>query len=171
MIILLIVLMVVLLIFSTPLFVEFSYAESFKIIVKYGFFKCYENKNSEKKNGGKVSEKNTDFQLKNISNILEKSKKTLILLGKHIRFKEIFIDYRFGFSDAAVTGMYSGGAYAVIYAFIGYIDSKYPIKNKKVVITPDFDNECQDFKFSFKIKMSLIRFVTLGTKAISIWIK
>lgn len=60
---------------------------------------------------------------------------------KSVKIKLLDVGLRFGFEDAAVTGVFTGVFNAVIYNLLGFVHRHITIKSLKTNIVPDFNNK------------------------------
>ena len=173
--IILISLLLLIFLLFTSVHIDLSYEKKYVLTVKYGLITVYKNQEKGYNDKGKVE--NTDkveLELKKIKSVITKAKRILQELRstakKHFVIKSITIKYSFGFDDAAITGMFSGVAYSVIYSLMGYVDSNFNLKNKEVLISPDFDNNCQKFEFGCQCKIKLYYLLKSGINILKIWL-
>ena len=159
----------------TSVHIDLFYEKNYVLTVKYGLITVYKNQDKGYNNKGKAEDTDkVELELKKIKSVISKAKQILQELNstakKHFVIKSIAIIYSFGFDDAAITGMFSGVAYAVIYSLMGYVDSNFNLKNKDIQISPDFDNNCQEFEFRCQCKIKLYYLLKSGIKILKIWL-
>ena len=105
---------------------------------------------------------NFEFLKEILRQVVEKTKKYAII-------KNIEAKYKFGLGDAAVTGIYSGVAYGVVNGFAAYIRNYYKIKNQKLEVIPDFDNNVQDFSAKIEVVIRAAFFVPVFLRLMKIF--
>ncbi len=123
------------------------------IELKYMFFKLrlypssktkenVENGEAEKQKKKKQHSKNQFEILKSLfSDVIKTAKWLLHYIFCHaITIEELNIGATIGAPDPADTGMICGGAYAVIFQILGFMNQNMKLKKYEVDITPDFDN-------------------------------
>ncbi len=178
---LIIFLIIILFLVLSSVEINFVYNNNFCITVKLFRITVYSSKNKRKKaQKDKQAKENRadrkfENELNNIKEIFGKLKSILKELNKllngHLKIKNLDIKYTYGFDDAALTGIFSGLAYGIINSLVAYIDHNFYVKNKKVEILPDFDNEIQSLSLIFTAKIRLFHLLTFGIKAARLWLK
>lgn len=93
--------------------------------------------------------------------IVEKTKKYAII-------KNIEVKYRFGLSDAAITGVYSGVVYSVVNGFAAFLRNYFRIKNQRLEVIPDFDNTVQEFEAKIELVVRVVFFIPTIRKIIKL---
>lgn len=82
---------------------------------------------------------------------------------KNLVIEKLFFSYKFGLGDAALTGVFSGGVYALVHSTAAYIYNKYKVKKQKIDILPDFDNIKNELIIYLNIKVRVINLLKLGS--------
>ncbi len=164
-----------------PLKVVFKYkGESILRVYAYGF-KVYD---SEKKRERKSKKQQQNVQQeeqkpKDESTFLEKLKKNFDILKQIIKLivekakkyaiiENIEVKYRFGLSDAAITGIYSGVVYGVVNGFAAYLRNYFKIENQKLDIVPDFDNNVQEFEAKIVLVIRVMFFIPVFNRLLKL---
>lgn len=111
-----------------------------------------------------ILKENIEFLKEILFQIIEKTKKYAII-------KNIEAKYKFGLGDAALTGIYSGVAYAVINGFAAYIRNYYKIRNQKLEVIPDFDNKVQEFETKIEVVIRAMFFIPVFVRLMKIFNK
>ncbi len=145
-----------------PVSVYINFDKRLEFNIKILGFKLY--KHSDTQNSGKTSyatksKKTFAEKLDTVSTYLKVIKELLTIFNNYSKKALIITKYDFYFScglgDAAKTGLFFGGVYAVLNSFHTYLFSNYKIKRKKVLVNPDFENERLDLAFLLSFKISL----------------
>ncbi|MBQ2896847.1 MAG: DUF2953 domain-containing protein [Clostridia bacterium] len=172
-----IIILAVLFVVFFPLRVVFEYTDKAKFKVYAYGIKIYDSQKprteeqkkplpqSEESNSGndlvERLKKNFGFLKEILKLIVEKAKKYAII-------KNIEVRYRFGLSDAAVTGIYSGVVYGVVNGFAAFLRNYFRIKNQKIDVIPDFDNKVQEFEAKIELIVRVVFFVPVMHKVIKL---
>lgn len=102
--------------------------------------------------------KNIIEKLDGICKTLEKSRLAYVMsrrsLKKRITFENIYLALTFGLDDAARTGIATGSAWGVAYNLFALLCRVSNVKNHKINITPDFENETYDLVFEGILTLS-----------------
>ncbi len=108
-------------------------------------------KKKEKKNEEPAGEERnlTDFMFL-IDEYLQKAKKVTKGFTKKLKITKVSIDIRYSMGDAAKTGITNGIMHAGVYALLGRIDGAFHVKEKHIVINPDFGAEKSYFEGRFE---------------------
>ena len=174
---LIVILLVLACLLALPLYVDIRYDNNAEVTVKVAFFTVY------KYGGGKKTEENQtekveatpDKRASQLKEYFSLFKELLFeifrLLKKHIVILNFNISYTFGFSDAAVTGIFSGVAHAVINAFMAGIDHAFKVKDINIGITPDFNNPKHDINVSLKVRIHIIHIFIILFNLVKISLK
>lgn len=97
--------------------------------------------------------------LKQIKIYFELLMQALEILKVYIQEKTVLNTFRFFFSfglgDAALTGIYSGAAYAAVNCFYAYLLNNFRVKKHEIKVTPDFEKKYFFVLFELKLKISL----------------
>jgi hypothetical protein len=132
------------------------------------------NKNNSKKNIETSSENgNTEEKAKkDLKNTLTGVTKIIDVVysssKKHLVIDNLYVSYKFGLGDAALTGIYSGAVYAIFHSFGGYLYSNFKVKQQKIDITPDFDNIKNELKINLYFKIRIINLCTTLIKLVKV---
>ncbi len=139
-----------------------SYNEKTSISVKtlgITVYSSQKHKKRKKKNEAKNSKDKLPF-LKDNTNELKKILKSVYRLSKReITIDELSLYYKFGLGDAALTGIFSGGVYALFHGFGAFVYSNFKVKKQKIDILPDFDNNINDLKVYIVFKLRIINLI------------
>ncbi len=81
-----------------------------------------------------------------------KRKKIYLYAKRHLSVELVDFNVRFGFKDAATTGMSNGAIWGICCSLLSLIDSLFGIKKINLQINPDFCNKV----FEFYLKTILI---------------
>lgn len=92
-------------------------------------------------------------------------------IKKYVVILSVNIDYTFGFSDAAFTGIFSGAAHAVINAFMAGVDHAFKVKNIDININPDFNRQVHDISVRFKIRILAVHILIILFNLVKISLK
>jgi hypothetical protein len=159
---LIIILGLLILLSFLPVYVEVRYDKNALLAVKLLTFNVYKTgksgkvKNEEKSpdtNVAAAPEKRASALKGNLSFVKDILFELFGLVKEHIVVLNVSISYTFGFSDAAVTGIFSGVAHAVINAFMAIIDHTFKVKDININITPDFNKPGHNLDLYLKIRI------------------
>lgn len=168
----LLLLVIILLLLNITIKIE-SNNLKFRVVIKFLSIVIFDTTKKDNKSiqNNSKEDKNDDnfkFSISKVKDILSFIKNNVP--GK-IKISNYNINYRFGFNDAAQTGIYSGVVYAGVYSLDAYLSSNYKIKKKSIEITPDFDNKVNEFILNLLLKIKLIDLVILLIKGLTTVIK
>ncbi len=149
-----------------PLKCIISYNEKTNITVKTLGIIIYSSKKRKSQPKVKVKKKNDKVSfIKDNTDELKKILKSVYRLSKReITVDELNIYYKFGLGDAAMTGIYSGGVYALLHGFGAFVYSNFKVKKQQIDILPDFDNNINDFKTMIVFKLRVINIIKFALK-------
>ena len=123
-----------------------------------------ENKNEDKKEKKKPSLEKIKEGINTARDIVKRLPYRVVVKDFHIRLTIVG-------EDAAQTAIEYGGACAVVFGFIGYIQNFCFMKDPDVLITPGFDEKEEQFEFSCiiytrlgNIILALLRFLVYSIK-------
>ena len=157
--------MVVALVLFIPIKCIISYDKERKLAVVriFGITVYSSEKSKRKKKKQNVSEKKDDektFRLReNISDIYDALKIIYRSARNELTIKKLYLSYKFGRGDAAMTGIYAGTVYAVFHGLGTFIYNRFNVKQQKIDILPDFDNNIDELELSIIIKLRVINIV------------
>ena len=163
-----------------PVSADVGYSDRFKITVKYGGIKVFQNKKPEnvisvpavkqeqkpaktKKKPEKENfisrifkEKGKIEGIKFCFSLIKIAFSRIIWVVKRIKFKRVFLGVSVASDDAANTAVSYGALCAVVYPLINFIDQNSGFGVKKVNIYTDFDKLSPEIEFSVLAKTRLI---------------
>ncbi len=172
-IIFLIILFLILIFLLLPVKLNLSYSNEFKCEIFLGFIKIYsyeKKKDVLSKNENNQQQTSDDYvdKLKNnIDEVKDLFFNVFETFKKHLIFNKIWVEYEYGFKDAALTGVYYGVASTVINVLLSYLTNTFKVKKVENNINPKFNTEVQKFKFEFVVKFRLMFLSGIGVRLIT----
>lgn len=113
----------------------------------------------EKKKTKKENKKNFFQTVWLVKILVEPIPKILKFLNKGLKIKKIFLDAKIAEKDAKKTALAYVNFSKIIYVFLGFVSSYCKIKEKKIIIKPDFLIEESKFDFVLRLNVSFARIV------------
>lgn len=172
--VLIIILILAALIIFTPVEAGILYDKKFKFCVSIAGINIFSsekdkkvNKLNEAEKTEKKAEENDKFKI-TIGKVLELLRFIRRYVFKKITVKLFHLSYKFGFDDAAATGVYAGTVYSLVYSIDSYIMNNFKVKDRQISITPDFDNKQNDISVSLSLKISVFCLIVVFLKGIKI---
>lgn len=143
-----------------------NYNKKTSITVKtLGIIIYSSKKRKSPQNVNTVNKKDKLPFIKENTDELKKILKSVYSLSKkEITIDELKVYYKFGLGDAAMTGIYSGGVYAILHGFGSFVYSNFKVKKQQIDILPDFDNNINDFKINIVFKLRIINIIKFAVK-------
>ena len=144
-----------------PVSVYINFDKKLEFNIRILHFKIFKHpdENNNKAASKPKNSKSFNQTLNTISSFLKITKEFLNIFSEYSKKAFVIQKYDFYFScglgDAALTGIFFGGVYAVLNSFHSYLFNNYKVKNKKVLINPDFENERLDLAFLLSFRISL----------------
>lgn len=93
-------------------------------------------------------------------NVIDKFKTIL----KHLRINPFFVKIDVGSEDAALTAIEYGAVCSVVYPFAGLLSSETKLKDPRIIINADYDNNIANIEFKIGFKIRLIFLIFAATK-------
>lgn len=139
-------------------------------ILKFNIFSSEKEKSEEKskrkieikkkKKKTKKEDKKNFFQSVWLIKILiEPIPKILKFLNRGLKIKRFYLNAKISQEDAKKTALAYAKFSEIIYIFFGFVSSYCKIKEKEIIIKPDFLNEKSSFNFVLKMNVSFARFI------------
>ncbi len=151
---------------------RFSHIEnenSSKIILKIWFIKFkipVKKDNKELKDLKKQKKKRTDASFKYYYKLLKylknDLKKTILFLkDRMVKIQDLDINIKFGFSDAAATGIAVGVVNGAVYGTLGFLHHNFNLKKFNVEIEPYFEREIFEACVEGSIRIKTIHILSI----------
>ena len=140
-----------------------SYGENAFITVKAAGIVIYSSQNPKKKKIKADKEEKSGDKLKSLKNnsgeIIKILKSIYSSSKKELTVEAFNLYYKFGLGDAALTGIFAGGVYAVFHGLGAFIYSNFKVKKQSIDIIPDFDNNINELKVFIALKLRIINLI------------
>ena len=118
-----------------------------------------ENNKNKKSNTKKENKKNFFQTLWFIKILIKPIPKILKFLNRGLKIKRFYLNAKIAEESAKKTALAYVNFSKIIYIFLGFISSYCKLKEKKIIIKPDFLNEKSSFDFVLKMNISVARIV------------
>jgi len=159
------ILFVIALVLFIPIKCIVSYDNERKLaVVRIFGITVYSSEKSKRKNKKQnVSEKKDGEKTFNIREDIKNIYDALKIIYRSARneltVKKLYLSYKFGRGDAALTGIYAGVVYAVVHSLGTFVYNKFKVKQQKIDILPDFDNNIDELEVYIIIKLRVINLI------------
>lgn len=127
-----------------------------------------ENKDIKTEQDKNSDKKELNLNLERIEESFDKAVDALKYLKKRLVIDLFEIKIREGTTDAALTGIATGAAYALFSQMVSTLDRLFVLKEHYESVTPDFENVCFYINFNTKIHIKVAHAFKLLIKILKI---
>ena len=156
-----IIMAIIILVLIQKVYIDIKYETALVVIVKFLFFKVdlakVINKRRQRSRGkkgharGSEQERKPEAKMQEAIESLKLMYKPIADVAKYSRKKFVFdrfwLAVKFSTGDPAKTAITSGAVCSVIFPFVSFLEGYFKFKEKKVAVTPSFEDLCFEFYY------------------------